>query len=101
MNSYLFSLRYEKKLTRVAITAIPVGYSIIPLKELSAEKIMAFFDHQPEDAFTFFHPHGFDKISIMRLQNNKSFLAYALLDKTNDKIAGYCFIRVFVAGWWI
>lgn len=98
MNSYLFSLRYEKKLTRVAITAIPVGYSIIPLKELSAEKIMAFFDHQPEDAFTFFHPHGFDKISIMRLQNNKSFLAYALLDKTNDKIAGYCFIRAFFHG---
>ena len=61
-------------------------------------QIVAFFNHQPEEAFTYFRPHKFDDNCINRLQKNLSFLAYVLLDKANDQIAGYCFNRCFFHG---
>jgi RimJ/RimL family protein N-acetyltransferase len=60
--------------------------------------MVAFFEHQPEEAFTYFRPHAFDAKSIRRLQKNRSFLAYILIDKSNEKIAGYCFNRCFFHG---
>ena len=59
---------------------------------------MDFFKRQPEEAYTYFHPHGFDEKSIRRLQKNGAFLGYVLLDKTNKRIAGYCFNRSFFHG---
>jgi RimJ/RimL family protein N-acetyltransferase len=60
--------------------------------------LAAFFEHQPEEAFKFFHPHGFDAKSLKRLQGNKAFLAYVLKDAANGHIAGYCFSRSFFHG---
>ena len=97
-NSMLFSLRYGKKMKGFAFSEIPVGYVILRMNEISTEKMVEFFNRQPEDAFTFFRPHGFDAKSIKRLQGNKSFLAYVLFDNENDKIAGYCFNRCFFHG---
>jgi len=65
---------------------------------MPTERLVSFFSHQPENAFTYFRPHGFDRKSIKRLQGNKAFLAYVLLDKANDAIAGYCFNRCFFHG---
>lgn len=98
VNSFLFYRRYGKRLRNFSFKEKPEGYEIIPMREVSTEEMVAFYSQQPEEAYKFFHPHGFDTKSIKRLQQNRSFLAYILRDKTNGKIAGYCFNRSFVHG---
>ena len=98
VNGILFSLKYGKKLKRIAFNEVPAGYVIQPIRTISTEKLVAFFQHQPEESFSFFHPHGFDAGSINVIQRNKAFLGYVLIDSTNEKIAGYCFNRCFFHG---
>lgn len=98
INSVLFSLRFEKRLKGITLSIVPTEYDIVPIKNISTERMVAFFAQQPEEAFTYFRPHGFDKKSIKRLQRNKSFLGYVLIDKGNGNIAGYCFNRCFFHG---
>ena len=98
LNAWLFSLRYGKKLKVFSFSESPIGYKVLPMRDMSAEKIVEFFSRQPEDAYTYFRPHKFDVKSIKRLQRNKSFLGYLLLDKENGNIAGYCFNRCFFHG---
>ena len=98
INSVLFSLGYGKKLKGFSFSTVPAEYDIVPIKNISTERMVEFFAQQPEEAFTYFRPHGFDKKSIKRLQGNKAFLAYVLIDKDNGKIAGYCFNRCFFHG---
>ena len=98
LNSMLFSMRYGNKVKAFSFTDTPEGYNVVPLKDVPNKSLVAFFEHQPEEAYTFFKPHGFDKKSIRRLQLNKSFLAYVLRDSENGNIAGYCFNRSFFHG---
>ena len=98
INSVLFSLRFGKRLKGITLSTVPTEYDIVPIKNISTERMVEFFTQQPEEAFTYFRPHGFDKKSIKRLQRNKSFLGYVLIDKGNDNIAGYCFNRCFFHG---
>ena len=98
VNALLFSWRYGKRLKGVAFMNVPEGYDILPIREIATNDLVAFFQRQPEEAYTYFHPHGFDEKSIKRLQKNKAFLGYVLLDKTNKQIAGYCFNRCFFHG---
>ena len=104
LNSFFFSIRYGKKMNKLYSVPIVLDseilkdYLIIPIKNISAAKILAFFEVQPEEAFTFFHPHNFDLNTIKRLQHNNSFVAFVLVDRYNDQIAGYCFNRSFCNG---
>lgn len=98
LNSWLFSLRYGRQLKSFSFTTVPEGYKVVPLRDVPTEKMVEFFEHQPEEAYKFFHPHGFDEKSIKKLLKNKAFLGYVLLDKLNNKIAGYCFNRCFFHG---
>ena len=98
MNGVVFSLRYGKRLKRFPFTTVPEGYEIVPIKDVPTEKLVNFFRCQPEEAYTYFRPHGFDEKSIKRLQKNKSFLGYVLENKENSEIAGYCFNRCFFHG---
>lgn len=98
LNSWLFSLKYGMKLDAFTFSSHLNGYDIVPMKDVPTDKIVAFFSRQPEDAFTYFRPHKFDAQTIKRLQHNKSFLGYMLIDKTNNQIAGYCFNRCFFNG---
>ncbi len=98
INSIIFSIRYGKKVKAFSFTSVPEGYNAVLMKDVPTEDLVKFFDHQPEEAYTYFNPHGFDLQSIKRLQKNKSFLAYVLKDLANGKIAGYCFIRSFFHG---
>ena len=98
VNEWLFVLRYGKKVKSIAVTCVPEGYELVELKDIDTKLIAKFFEHQPEEAYTFFKPHGFDEKSIKRLQKNKSYLAYLLIDKVNGQIAGYCFNRCFFQG---
>ena len=98
LNSWLFSIRYGRRLRSFSFREIPEGYELVPLKDVPTEKTVAFFEHQPEEAFTYFRPHAFDTQSIKRLQENRAFLAYVLIDSSNGEIAGYCFNRCFFHG---
>lgn len=98
LNSFLFNIRYGKKLKDIDFKNIPEGYEVTPINAIETKRMVEFFARQPEDAFKFFHPHGFDEKSIKKLQKNKAFLGYVLLDKLNNKIAGYCFNRCFFHG---
>lgn len=98
LNSCLFYIRYGKRLKKFSFKEKLEGYEIVPLKDIPTEEIVTFFCQQPKEAYKFFHPHGFDAKSINRLQRMESFIAYVLRDKTNGKIAGYCFNRSFFHG---
>ena len=98
INSWLFSLRYGKLLKTFSFNSIPNGYEIMALRDVPTEEIVVFFNSQPKEAYTFFHPHGFDAASIKKLQKSRAFLAYVLVDKEKEKIAGYCFNRSFFHG---
>lgn len=98
VNSKLFYVRYGKRLRAFKFSVVPEGYLYMPISEIATDRLVKFFDHQPEEAYKFFKPHGFDAESIKKLQKNKSFLAYALIDESNGNIAGYCFNRAFFFG---
>lgn len=95
LNSLLFSLRYGRRQKGFSFTTVPDGYEVKPLREVPTEELVSFFGRQPEEAYTFFHPHGFDAESIKKLQSSRAFLAYVLVDKEKNEIAGYCFNRSF------
>lgn len=101
LNSSLFLLRYGQKLKTVEQIVLQQyarqsGMKIVRLSEVSIEKLVTFFAAQPEEAYTYFKPHGFDNKSLRKLQRNRSFLAYILID--NEQIAAYCFVRSFFMG---
>lgn len=101
LNSCLFSLRYGRKLRPIEEIVLhqytrTCGMEVIRLREVSTDKLTKFFAAQPEEAYTFFKPHGFDNKSLKKLQRNRSFLAYILMD--GDQIASYCFVRSFFMG---
>ena len=98
VNEWLFVLRYGRRVKKVIVSSLPEGYSLIKMRDVPNEKIVSFFEHQPEEAFQFFNPHKFDAKSIRRLQKNSSYLAYLLIDKSTGQIAGYCFNRCFFQG---
>lgn len=98
LNSFFFVLRYGKKMKRIPVIlqGYAKDYKILPMCECSMEELTSFFSKQPEDAYTFFRPHGFDTRSIKKLQRNKAFLAYIIYHK--EGIVGYCFLRSFCHG---
>lgn len=112
INSALFSLRFGSKLHAVEVEVLKKyeaesGMRIVPMSEVKTDDLVAFFAAQHEEAFTFFKPHGFDGKALRKLQKNKSFLAYILLDSNSNiysnlsnhpAIAGYAFIRSFFMG---
>lgn len=98
INGVIFYMRYGKKLKAFVFTTVPEGYEIVPIRNISTNDLVAFFERQPEESYTYFRPHGFDAKSIKLLQRNKAFLGYVLKDKTNGAIAGYCFNRCFFHG---
>lgn len=101
LNSWLFGLRYGSKLRAVESATLEkygkeCKMKIVPMREVSAEGIEKFFVAQPEEAYEFFKPHGFDAKSIKKIQRLNSFLAYIMLE--GEDVAGYCFIRSFFMG---
>jgi len=128
LNSALFQLRYGRELRDLSLELrdlslelrdesleVREGFKVVPMRDIPTGKLVEFFARQPEEAYTFFKPHGFDAKSIEKLQKNKAFLAYVLLDVSklqdqsdslsskqntlsSDAIAGYCFNRSFFHG---
>ena len=99
INSILFALRYDKAIRRTAGVLEKYaedGLKIVELDTINIEDAASFFEEQPEEAFTFFRPHGFDKKSLLKLAKDKSFLAFLLIK--DSRIVGYFFLRSFVWG---
>lgn len=101
LNSCLFAIRYGRKLKSVEIDVLQQyaemsGMEVVRLRDVPTDKMADFFAAQPEDAYIFFKPHGFDEGCLKKLQRNRSFLAYVLM--YNGHIAAYCFIRSFFMG---
>lgn len=71
-------------------------YAIVPISDIPTSALVNFFASQPEEAFLYFKPHGFDAHTIKMLQRNKSFLGFVLVD--DNSIAGYCFLRSYFFG---
>ena len=99
LNSCLFTLRYGRMLKSVEDPVLQQyaqtsGMEVVRLKQIPTDMLVSFFDNQPEDAFSYFKPHGFDYNSLKKLQRNRSFLAYILME--NGKVAAYCFVRSFL-----
>lgn len=103
LNALLFQLRYGRRLRSVEANVCGArqmagGYVVVPIRDMETERLARFFARQPEEAFRFFKPHRFDTKAIRKLQKNKAFLAYALIDRDNGRMAGYCFNRSFFHG---
>lgn len=101
LNSGLFSFRYGRKLKSLEGDVLQQyaeisGMEVVRLRGVPTDKMAKFFAAQPEDAYTFFKPHGFDVKSLKKLQRNRSFLAYVLME--NGHVAAYCFVRSFFMG---
>ena len=98
LNSVLFSLRYGHKLKKFRFKTPHKNYQIIPICNIPTDALVKFFAHQPNEAYKFFRPHGFDPKSIQRLKENKAFLAYVLIEESSGHIVGYFFNRSFFHG---
>lgn len=103
VNAMLFKMRYGEKVRSVEAKVIsthfmPNGFDIVPIRDMETECLVRFFSHQPMEAFTFFKPHPFDAKAMRQLQRDRAFLAYALIDRVNGRMAGYCFNRSFFHG---
>ena len=103
INSFLFMLRYGRKIKSVEQDVLQQyaqssGMRIMHMRAIPADKLADFFSAQPEEAYIFFKPHGFDIESLNKLQRNYSFWAYVLMDEDENQVAGYCFLRSFFMG---
>lgn len=105
INSFFFSLRYGKRLAKVCgnlnlsrESRGGVRVLVTPLSEIPTAEMVLFFDNQPEEAYKYFRPHGFDVESLNKIQRNKSFLAYVFREEESQKIVGYFFLRSFFMG---
>ena len=95
-NSALFQLRYGRDSEKIAgiLQRFP-GFSEAESNDIP--ELVRFFEAQPEDAFRFFRPHGFDEKTLRKLQKRKSFLMFCVRN-TEGGIVGYFFLRSFFIG---
>lgn len=102
-NSIAFSIKYRKGLGRInevvnADVVEPYRMRLAANEDVNG--LLGFFSKQPEEAFRFFKPHGFDERSVRKVVGRTSFLTFVLLEKHDDidEIVGYAFMRSFVNG---
>ena len=97
-NALVFALTHRAALRKIPgiLEECSGQYTLRMAEVADAEALANFFAEQPEEAFEFFRPHGFDKKSLTKIIRNKAFLTFLVLD--NEKIVGYFFLRCFVNG---
>lgn len=87
-------MRYGRKDISAILEQYP-GFAEVQAADVPA--LVRFFAAQPEEAFRFFRPHGFDGKTLRKLQRRKSFLMYCVRDG-EGQIVGYFFLRCFFIG---
>lgn len=98
LNSWLFSLRYGRKLQgiQLILTKHQGKFIIREAKLKDVDAIVSFFQAQPSESFEFFKPHEFDAKTTKKLIKNKSYLFFIVLD--GSQVVGYYFLRSFFMG---
>ena len=95
VNAGLFRFRYGLRVRQLSdvVSAYPgvVRATVDDIPDLAS-----FFSNQPEEAFEYFKPHGFDEESLSRLVKNPSMLMFVV--KAGGTIVGYFFLRCFFLG---
>ena len=95
-NGVLFKIRYGRKLTE-GLSSVLAGYpDVREASEEDVESLAFFFSSQPEEAFRYFKPHGFNGKDLIRLVKNPSFLMFVV--EREGKVTGYFFLRSFFIG---
>lgn len=102
-NSTVFALLYHNRLKMaedVVDQGVPDPYVMRRVTKYDINTLYEFFSHQPDEAFKFFTPHGFDVRSLRKIVRNKSFLAFILIENNagQERIVGYSFMRSFING---
>ena len=95
VNAGLFRLRYGRQIRQLpdVVSAYP---GVVRATVNDIPDLASFFSNQPEEAFEYFKPHGFDEESLSRLVKNPSMLMYVVKD--GGTIVGYFFLRCFFIG---
>ena len=100
LNGWLTDFMYGKKIATAAADVLSrYGNSEVYYRCISAADIAPLsrmLTSQTDDYMRFFHPHGFDEATLMRLLKNKSVLMLGTFK--DDEIIGYYFIRFFANG---
>ena len=100
INGWLVSLVYGKRIARATAEVLrhyeaePFSYRCISAADVAPLSRM--LTSQADEYMRFFHPHGFDEATLMRLLKNKSVLMLGTFK--DDEIIGYYFIRFFANG---
>lgn len=98
-NAGVFSLQHKTDLQAVPKlleSLCNATFTIRPTEDSDDIKLEKFFAEQPESAFEYFKPHGFDKKSIQKILRNKAFQTFVVTE--HDKIVGYFFLRSYING---
>lgn len=96
LNSLLFYLLYHNRLRKISFKGLSDEYAIREASSKDVSALVEFFKQQPQKAFTFFHPHGFDEKSVANVVKNRAFLTFVVCH--DEKIVGYFFLRCFLNG---
>lgn len=98
LNAFVFAAMHKKQLAKIPeiLQGFSDKFTLRLAAPVDAAPLAKFFADQPEDAFKFFKPHGFDEKTLARIIKNKAFLTFLVLD--GEKIVGYFFLRCFVNG---
>lgn len=98
VNGWLFACRYRNKLMGVNELLAPLSseYIVRQTNETDVNSLVQFFKEQPDEAFEFFKPHGFDEKSVRKIVKNKAFQTFVVTD--NERVLGYFFLRSFFNG---
>ena len=82
-NAEVFALMHRKGMERIPelLAECSGRYQLRLATREDVEQMRAFFEAQPEEAFRFFQPHGFDEKSLKRVVTNKSFLTFLAIDE--------------------
>lgn len=100
LNGWLVSLMYGKRIAKATAevlshySAEPFSYRCISAADIAPLSLM--LTSQTDDYMRFFHPHGFDEATLMRLLKNKSVLMLGAFK--GEEMVGYYFIRFFANG---
>lgn len=98
-NETIFALQHKKGMRDIPEILREVSTETLAVRQTKESDLIAlvtFFAEQPEDAYKFFKPHGFDEKSLKQVLCNKSFLTFVVTE--GDLIVGYFFLRSFVNG---
>ena len=98
-NETIFAIQHKKGMKDIPEILKKVSTDTLTVRQTKDSDVSAlatFFAEQPEDAYTFFKPHGFDEKSLKKVLKNKSFMTFVVTE--GDLIVGYFFLRSFVNG---